>query len=319
MNAMLLKTCWRAISNRHIDEDMDKLQAVRVRLMNQYAFLISSIFITDAFRNLCLGRHINFLILLVVGCVLFLLSWYTRVYFSAKIAASTLVGATLMVFYFCSTAGFHNGIAPYYFAILFAALFIFNEKNSLYNIFVFLWVFVLFYIVRLFDLEWFDGVEESQVYFHKSPQTTFIQAMLLLAVNGYFIMLKNKKIQNLYHQAIRGGMGLPDNEYSEQPKAITTLKSPAYVVKLAKDDDMAFLPMFKQIFPDFYEKLLKRNPEVTREEFKFCALLKLGFTTKEIANYNHMAVRSVQTKKSRLRKSFRIPPDEDLYKWIDRF
>ncbi|PRD48197.1 diguanylate cyclase [Sphingobacterium haloxyli] len=318
MNAMLLKTCWRAISNRHINEDMDKLQAVRVRLMNQYAFLISLIFITDAFRNLCFGRHVNFSILFTVGCALFLLSWYTRVYFSTKIAASTLVGATLMVFYFCSTAGFHNGIAPYYFAILFAALFIFNEKNSLYNIFVFLWIFVLFYIVQLFHLEWFDGVEESQVYLHKNQQTTFVQAVLLLAVNGYFIMQKNKKIQNLYHQALRGGMGLSNDRYSEQPKS-ATLTSPAYVVKLAKDDDMAFLPMFKQVFPDFYEKLREKNPEMTREEFKFCALLKLGFTTKDIANYNHMAVRSVQTKKSRLRKSFSIPPDEDIYKWIDRF
>lgn len=318
MNGVILNAYWRAISNRHIDEGMEKLQAVRVRLMNQYAFLISLIFIIDAFRNLCFGRHINFLILLTVGCVLFLLSWYTRVYFSAKIAASTLVGATLMVFYFCSTAGFHNGIAPYYFAILFAALFIFNEKNSLYNIFVFLWIFVLFYIVQLFDLEWFNGIEESQVYFHKNQQTTFIQVVLLLAINGYFIMLKNREIQNLYRQALRGGFELPD-AHTKQTKSATTLNTPAEVVQLAKENDIAFLPVFKQVFPDFYNKLLQENPEMTREEFKFCALLKLGFTTKDIANCSHMAVRSVQTKKSRLRKAFSVPPDEDLYTWIDRF
>lgn len=320
MKTMLLKTYWLAISNRHIDKGMDKLQAVRVRLMNQYALLMSLIFMIDAFRNLCFGRHINFLILLTVGCLLFLLSWYTKIYFSTKIAASILVGATLMVFYFCSTAGFHNGIAPYYFAILFAALFIFNEKNSLYNIFVFLWIFVLFYIVQLFDLEWFSGVSESEVYFHKSQRTTFIQVVLLVAVNGYFIMLKNNEIQKLYRQALRSGMGL-SNGRVKQEKAVVTMDSPttADVVKLAKDDDMAFLPMFKQVFPDFYEKLLQENSEMTREEFKFCALLKLGFTTKDIANYNHLAVRSVQTKKSRLRKSFCVPPHEDLYTWIDRF
>lgn len=37
---------------------------------------------------------------------------------------------------------------------------------------------------------------------------------------------------------------------------------------------------------------------MTGEEFKFCALLKLGFTTKDIAEYNHFTVRTVQTKKT---------------------
>ena len=60
------------------------------------------------------------------------------------------------------------------------------------------------------------------------------------------------------------------------------------------------------------------NPNMTVDEFKFCALLKLGFTTKDIAICNNLAVRSVQTRKGRLRKSFLLSPQEDLYNWINK-
>ena len=53
---------------------------------------------------------------------------------------------------------------------------------------------------------------------------------------------------------------------------------------------------------------------MTPEEFKFCFLLKLGFTTKDIAEYNNLAIRTVQTRKSRLRKNFDISSEVDLYK-----
>ena len=89
------------------------------------------------------------------------------------------------------------------------------------------------------------------------------------------------------------------------------------IVKLAIDNDAAFIPLFKQNFPYFYDNLKSFNKQMTGEEFKFCALLKLGFTTKDIAEYNHFTVRTVQTKKNRLRKSFNIPSEKDLYAWID--
>lgn len=316
MNISLLKSFWHLLSNRHVEKNMDELLVVRIRLVNQYAFLISLIFIIDAIRNLSLGRLVNFIVLFALGCLLFMLFWYTKMYFNAKVAASALIVTTLMVFYFCSTAGFHNGIAPYYFAILFAVLFIFNEQNKLYNIFVFLWIFVFFYIMQLLDFEWFIDPWKSQVCFHKSQQTTLIQSVLLLAVNGYFIMLKNNELQKLYRQALQA-IRPPDLNV----KLLDTTASPSVeeVVKLAQEDDTAFIATFQQVFPDFYANLYRQNPEMTQEEFKFCALLKLGFTTKDIANYNHLAIRSVQTRKSRLRKSFCISSQEDLYTWIARF
>ncbi|TYR36543.1 diguanylate cyclase [Sphingobacterium phlebotomi] len=182
---------------------------------------------------------------------------------------------------------------------------------------MFLWIFILFYVVQLFDLEWSSGDWRNQVCFHENQQTTLLQFLLLLMVNGYFIMLKNNEMQKLYRQALHAvqpsysDIGVPS--IPESPSSVQEL------VKLAQEDNAAFTVAFRQVFPTFYSSLYRQKPDITPDEFKLCALLKLGFTTKDIANYNHLAVRTVQTKKSRLRKSFGVPPQEDLYTWIAQF
>lgn len=303
------------MSNRHVEERMDKLLIVRLQLVNQYVFLMFLIFVIDAIGNLFLVHFGVFCVLLAIGSLLFLLSWRTKLYFNVKSAVLVWIGATLLLFYFCSDAGFYSGIAPYYFTILFAALFIFNENNRLYNVFVFLWVFILFYSVQLFDTEWSSGWEK-QIYFHEREQTTLLQFLLLMMVNGYFIVLKNNKTQKLYRQALHAiRLQNPHAMLSADTTSVPLEK----LVKLAQRSDSTFNAAFQQVFPEFYANLYQKNSDMTPDEFKLCALLKLGFTTKDIAKYNHLAVRTVQTKKSRLRKSFRVLPQEDLYVWITRF
>jgi hypothetical protein len=42
---------------------------------------------------------------------------------------------------------------------------------------------------------------------------------------------------------------------------------------------------FKQVHGEFYEKLLARFPDLTPNEQKICAFLRLNMTTKEISNF----------------------------------
>jgi hypothetical protein len=174
-------------------------------------------------------------------------------------------------------------------------------------------------MAQLFGLDLFIVEWDNRICFHESQYTTLIQFVLLLTFNGYFVMLKNNELCNLVRQRLHDTTPRFDLHAQLSESNYEQLNSVEGIVNLAKENNMAFIPMFKQAFPEFYERLLQENPEMTIEEFKLCALLKLGFTTKDIANYRHMEVRSVQTKKSRLRKSFAISPNEDLYMWIDQF
>lgn len=88
------------------------------------------------------------------------------------------------------------------------------------------------------------------------------------------------------------------------------------VVQLAKNNDPEFLTRFQEVYPEFFPNLLKIEPQLLHTELKFCALLFLNFSTKDIAAYTFVQPQSVQTRKNRLRKKLNISSDEDLYIWM---
>lgn len=85
------------------------------------------------------------------------------------------------------------------------------------------------------------------------------------------------------------------------------------LVSLAKKNDPLFFNEYQSAYPEIVEKLFEINPKLSANELSFCAMIQLGFSSKEIAQYGFMQHRSVQTKKNRLRKKLQIPSDVDLY------
>lgn len=90
------------------------------------------------------------------------------------------------------------------------------------------------------------------------------------------------------------------------------------VIALAKQNDSTFLARFREVYPDFTEKLLVINPNLENSELIFCAMLRLNFTSKEIANYMFIQHDSVQRKKNRIRKRLNISSDVDLYQFFGK-
>ncbi|AQW92920.1 MULTISPECIES: hypothetical protein [Elizabethkingia] len=84
------------------------------------------------------------------------------------------------------------------------------------------------------------------------------------------------------------------------------------LMNMAKENNPKFLILFQEVYPDFCDKIKSLDPNITKDLLKFCALLKLGFSTKEIAEYTFIEARSVQTKKNRLRKQLNIASNVDL-------
>ena len=197
-----------------------------------------------------------------------------------------------------------------------ASLFIFNTKKTVgYNAIVYGTVLILYSISHYYDFRIFTIEGADSVLFSENQRLiTFLQVFLGVTILGYFIVAKQFKIVKLYQQALRSENIIAEMRAKINNKDQMDLEG---LVKLAMNDDIAFIPKIKYAFPDLYDHLIHINPEMTTDEFKLCALLKLGFTTKDIAEYNHLSVRTIQTRKSRLRKSFGIDAEVDLYKWID--
>ena len=198
-----------------------------------------------------------------------------------------------------------------------ASLFIFNEKDTIiFNIIIYAITFILFMVSHYYNFNIFTIKDSEYKTYTKNQRIfTFIETFIGIICFGYFILSKHFRVTRLYKQTIRSEKMII--ELRRKLRTDTQIYAIEEVVKLAVKDDIAYIPKFKLVFPNFHPNLSSINPEMTPEEFKFCFLLKLGFTTKDIAEYNNLAIRTVQTRKSRLRKNFDISSEVDLYKWID--
>ncbi|MBP2616747.1 tetratricopeptide repeat protein [Chryseobacterium jejuense] len=85
------------------------------------------------------------------------------------------------------------------------------------------------------------------------------------------------------------------------------------LIMLAKRNDSSFLARFQEVYPDFIEKLLDINEDLSGADLQLCAMIKLNFSSKEIATYTSILHKSAQQKKYRLRKKLNVPSDHNLY------
>lgn len=69
---------------------------------------------------------------------------------------------------------------------------------------------------------------------------------------------------------------------------------------------------FQQVHKDFYQKLSEQYPDLTPNETKLCAFLRLNMTTKDISAITFQSVKSIQVARARLRKKMDITRDENL-------
>lgn len=88
------------------------------------------------------------------------------------------------------------------------------------------------------------------------------------------------------------------------------------ILQLAKENSNDFYIRFYEYNPQFVTKLYNINPDLSNADIIFCMMIWLGFSSKEIAQYSFIEHRSVQTKKSRLRKKLNLDSEVDLYKFI---
>jgi len=136
----------------------------------------------------------------------------------------------------------------------------------------------------------------------------FISVLLLTVVFLFYKKeIKKSKLKSKLIENKKGKLSLLENKIND---AFTE------VLELAKNDDPGFIPRFKEVYPEFYQKLTTKYPDLTIGQLRFCCMLRLNFSTKEIAYYHHLTVKGVQTRKNRLRKQLNIPSDADLNKWM---
>jgi len=140
-----------------------------------------------------------------------------------------------------------------------------------------------------------------------------IYLIILLSLAGLFLL-------GLYAWRIIRDLGKRKEVLTMEAEDLKTMMNDnkqEEIIELGKKNDPEFLDRFKEAYPEFIDQLLTINPGLESSELIFCAMLKLHFTSKEIANYTLVQHRSVQQKKYRIRKKLNIPGETDIYLFFD--
>ncbi len=299
----------------HITREMDILKITQIRVINQYTFLVFLFLIFMSVNALVFANTAVFFTLLLISGGLLFLFFFSTFHFKTHIQFIVYIVLALLFFYYSGTIDFRSGIIFYYFPLLSSVLIVFNGKHKVsFGIGIYVIVFVLFSVGHLLDFNFFESQYSDAVFIKSTRTISFIQSFILMCFNGFFVLNNYNILTRLYHKNVKRKLIVSNLKRQLNE---TTQDNIKLVMEMAMNNDVAFIPYFKQVFPDFYNKLIALNPNMSNEEFKLCAMLRLGFTTKDIAEYTYLSVRTVQGRKNRLRKSFDIPSETDLYYWIE--
>ena len=179
----------------------------------------------------------------------------------------------------------------------------FNKQKILISFFII--TFLIFGALFLSDENMKTGIDKNYYILN------LIGATLLIINNLYF----TKAIYEEYFKSLQKNVFDFDDEAAEEKEQLLEKqnKNIIKITELALQDDPAFMPVFKEHYHKFYTNLTKKHPDLNLTERKFCALLYLEFSSKEIAEILKISHRTAQTRKHNLRQKTGIHTSEDLY------
>ncbi|GGE22109.1 hypothetical protein [Psychroflexus salis] len=180
-------------------------------------------------------------------------------------------------------------------------------------------------------------IDEEALKFTRQKRLIFIFTFITLTGLLYLIFLKSKK-QKLLKKLNKKNINHLEKKVESKHKEIISLelkhiqqnsmfekiisdikfntsqkeifvndkKAIASLVKQNKSLWDEFELRFNQIDAGFYTALEAQSKQLTKNERRLCALLRLDFSTKEISNINNQSIRSVEIARTRIRKKLNL-------------
>lgn len=133
-----------------------------------------------------------------------------------------------------------------------------------------------------------------------------------LATNVMYMARTSEFITKISEKLLKSKMSFTKDNQEVIHRIITELQT--YV---DQDTWSEFEIRFQQVHNDFYTRLNNLHPDLTANEKKLCAFLRLNMTTKEISAITYQTLNSIVVARSRLRKKLDIDQDENLVAYLE--
>jgi len=133
-----------------------------------------------------------------------------------------------------------------------------------------------------------------------------------LTTNVMTLLQKNEYITDIAEQLISFKKSIPETNSHLIDRLIDDLKS-------NRDDKIwkEFEIRFQEVHQDFYSRLHERFPDLTPNERKLAAFLRLNMTTKDISAITFQLPDSIKTARSRLRKKLGLSQEANIIAFLE--
>ena len=134
-----------------------------------------------------------------------------------------------------------------------------------------------------------------------------------LATNVMYLLSKNEFITTTAEKLTKAKMSFKKENQKIIQDIIRDL-----LLNSSKDVWKEFEVRFQEVHSDFYDNLNKKFPDLTPNEKKICAFLRLNMSTKDISAITYQSVRSIDMARFRLRKKIELDTDENLVSFLSQ-
>ncbi|WP_129715395.1 triple tyrosine motif-containing protein [Pedobacter sp. SYP-B3415] len=107
-----------------------------------------------------------------------------------------------------------------------------------------------------------------------------------------------------------------NNEISQSSTAFRQLVRLIKDVEKGDQDWDHFTRHFNNVNEDFFKKLKAKFPDLTPNELKLCAYLKMNLSSKEIAQLMNITSKAIEVSRYRLRKKLQLDSETNLYDFL---
>ena len=123
-----------------------------------------------------------------------------------------------------------------------------------------------------------------------------------------FISQRNENLNHL----------LESVDYIESNTSSSSIQIKQKIKDLLRTENLndRFEKHFEDVYPGFFKSLIRYSSKLTQNDLRFCAYLKMNLSTDEIAKLTSISIRTVESKKYRVKKKFKIGNDQSLTGFI---
>ena len=107
-------------------------------------------------------------------------------------------------------------------------------------------------------------------------------------------------------------------DYIESNTSSSSIQIKQKIKDLLRTENLndRFEKHFEDVYPGFFKSLIRYSSKLTQNDLRFCAYLKMNQSTDEIAKLTSISIRTVESKKYRVKKKFKIGKDQSLTGFI---